>query len=152
MIGTIWKSRIFQNLVGVYNLNKPVKYGPPGFDPGRSRQIPQVLADFGTFGRFGKSRQFLAILGKTLPNLGKFPEWSKLPSKFWQYWPVFFSFSVDIWSVGCIFAELLGRKILFQAQSPIQQVCWVLSARLLVRNKIINLFIFGPPDSGRLVR
>ena len=31
---------------------------------------------------------------------------------------------VDIWSVGCIFAELLGRKILFQAQSPIQQVSY----------------------------
>ena len=30
--------------------------------------------------------------------------------------------SVDLWSVGCIFAELLGRRILFQAQSPIQQV------------------------------
>uniref|UniRef100_A0A3Q2CSZ8 Mitogen-activated protein kinase n=1 Tax=Cyprinodon variegatus TaxID=28743 RepID=A0A3Q2CSZ8_CYPVA len=30
--------------------------------------------------------------------------------------------SIDIWSVGCIFAELLGRRILFQAQSPIQQV------------------------------
>lgn len=29
---------------------------------------------------------------------------------------------VDIWSVGCIFAELLGRRILFQAQTPIQQV------------------------------
>jgi nemo like kinase len=30
--------------------------------------------------------------------------------------------SIDIWSVGCIFAELLGRRILFQAQTPIQQV------------------------------
>lgn len=30
--------------------------------------------------------------------------------------------AVDIWSVGCIFAELLGRRILFQAQSPIQQL------------------------------
>ena len=29
---------------------------------------------------------------------------------------------VDMWSVGCIFAELLSRRILFQAQSPIQQV------------------------------
>ncbi|MGH0168054.1 UNVERIFIED_CONTAM: hypothetical protein FKN15_072062 [Acipenser sinensis] len=29
---------------------------------------------------------------------------------------------IDVWSVGCIFAELLGRRILFQAQSPIQQV------------------------------
>ncbi|VDI51789.1 nemo like kinase, partial [Mytilus galloprovincialis] len=33
-----------------------------------------------------------------------------------------YSYSVDVWSVGCIFAELLGRRILFQAQSPIQQV------------------------------
>lgn len=31
--------------------------------------------------------------------------------------------AVDMWSVGCIFAELLGRRILFQAQTPIQQVC-----------------------------
>lgn len=30
--------------------------------------------------------------------------------------------AVDVWSVGCIFAELLGRKILFQAQGPIEQV------------------------------
>ncbi|CAL1298980.1 unnamed protein product [Larinioides sclopetarius] len=33
-----------------------------------------------------------------------------------------YSYAVDIWSVGCIFAELLSRRILFQAQSPIQQV------------------------------
>ncbi|KIH48610.1 hypothetical protein ANCDUO_21319 [Ancylostoma duodenale] len=30
--------------------------------------------------------------------------------------------AVDIWSVGCIFAELLARRILFQAQGPIDQV------------------------------
>jgi len=30
--------------------------------------------------------------------------------------------AVDIWSVGCIFAELIGRRILFQAQTPIQQL------------------------------
>lgn len=30
--------------------------------------------------------------------------------------------AIDIWSVGCIFAELLGRRILFQAQTPIQQL------------------------------
>lgn len=30
--------------------------------------------------------------------------------------------AVDVWSVGCIFGELLGRRILFQAQNPIQQV------------------------------
>lgn len=33
-----------------------------------------------------------------------------------------YSAAVDIWSVGCIFAELLGRRILFQAQAPVQQV------------------------------
>eukprot|EP00918_Siedleckia_nematoides_P018909 GHVU01040374.1.p1 GENE.GHVU01040374.1~~GHVU01040374.1.p1 ORF type:complete len:433 (+),score=30.11 GHVU01040374.1:296-1594(+) len=33
-----------------------------------------------------------------------------------------YSNQVDIWSVGCIFAELLSRRILFQAQSPIQQL------------------------------
>ncbi|XP_074031608.1 serine/threonine-protein kinase nemo isoform X1 [Leptinotarsa decemlineata] len=30
--------------------------------------------------------------------------------------------AVDVWSVGCIFGELLGRRILFQAQNPIQQL------------------------------
>jgi nemo like kinase len=33
-----------------------------------------------------------------------------------------YSYAVDLWSVGCIFAELLSRRILFQAQTPIQQV------------------------------
>lgn len=30
--------------------------------------------------------------------------------------------AVDMWSIGCIFGELLGRRIVFQAQSPIQQL------------------------------
>lgn len=30
--------------------------------------------------------------------------------------------AIDIWSVGCIFAELLGRRILFQARNPVQQL------------------------------
>jgi len=30
--------------------------------------------------------------------------------------------AIDMWSVGCIFAELLGRRILFQAQTPILQL------------------------------
>lgn len=33
-----------------------------------------------------------------------------------------YSFEVDIWSVGCIFAELLSRRILFQASTPLKQV------------------------------
>ena len=31
-------------------------------------------------------------------------------------------FLVDIWSVGCIFAELMSRKIIFQSGSPVQQL------------------------------
>lgn len=30
--------------------------------------------------------------------------------------------AVDVWSVGCIFGELLRRRILFQAQSAVHQV------------------------------
>lgn len=33
-----------------------------------------------------------------------------------------YSYAIDMWSVGCIFAELLGRRILFQAQTPIMQL------------------------------
>ncbi|KAK3925022.1 Serine/threonine-protein kinase NLK [Frankliniella fusca] len=33
-----------------------------------------------------------------------------------------YSSAVDVWSVGCIFGELLGRRILFQAQNPVQQL------------------------------
>jgi nemo like kinase len=33
-----------------------------------------------------------------------------------------YSYSVDMWSCGCIFAELLSRRILFQANTPIQQL------------------------------
>jgi nemo like kinase len=33
-----------------------------------------------------------------------------------------YSYAIDVWSVGCIFAELIGRRILFQASSPLKQV------------------------------
>ncbi|XP_014681016.1 PREDICTED: serine/threonine-protein kinase NLK-like [Priapulus caudatus] len=33
-----------------------------------------------------------------------------------------YDYSVDLWSVGCIFAELIGRRILFQAQTPLLQL------------------------------
>ncbi|XP_059179241.1 serine/threonine-protein kinase NLK-like isoform X2 [Physella acuta] len=35
---------------------------------------------------------------------------------------VHYTSAVDIWSVGCIFAELLSRRILFQASAPVQQL------------------------------
>lgn len=33
-----------------------------------------------------------------------------------------YGYEIDIWSVGCIFAELLSRRILFQAPTPLKQV------------------------------
>lgn len=33
-----------------------------------------------------------------------------------------YTHAIDMWSVGCIFAELLGRRVLFQAQNPLQQL------------------------------
>jgi len=30
--------------------------------------------------------------------------------------------AIDVWSVGCIFAELVTRRILFQGQDTVQQV------------------------------
>ena len=33
-----------------------------------------------------------------------------------------YDFSVDMWSVGCIYGELLNRKILFLAANPLKQV------------------------------
>lgn len=37
-----------------------------------------------------------------------------------------YSSAIDIWSVGCIIAELLGRRVLFQAAGPIQQLDYIL--------------------------
>ncbi|KAL3087118.1 hypothetical protein niasHS_005357 [Heterodera schachtii] len=45
---------------------------------------------------------------------------------------------VDVWSVGCIFAELLSRRILFQAQGPIDQL-----------NMVIDLLGTPKPDEMR---
>lgn len=33
-----------------------------------------------------------------------------------------YGYEIDIWSVGCIFAELLSRRILFQAPTPLKQL------------------------------
>lgn len=49
-----------------------------------------------------------------------------------------YSAAVDVWSVGCIFGELLGRRILFQAQSPVQQVIYFIYFHILI-DKMINI-------------
>ncbi|CAD5215034.1 unnamed protein product [Bursaphelenchus okinawaensis] len=45
--------------------------------------------------------------------------------------------AVDIWSVGCIFAELVNRRILFQAAGPVEQL-----------NMIVDLF--GTPSMDEM--
>lgn len=46
--------------------------------------------------------------------------------------------AIDMWSVGCIFAELLGRRILFEASTPEAQVC------VWREIKMMLLFVFPP--------
>ncbi|CAI2350292.1 unnamed protein product [Caenorhabditis sp. 36 PRJEB53466] len=46
--------------------------------------------------------------------------------------------AIDVWSVGCILAELLQRRILFEAPSPIEQL-----------DMIIDLFGTPAPDAMR---
>ncbi|CAB1348068.1 unnamed protein product [Coregonus sp. 'balchen'] len=50
-----------------------------------------------------------------------------------------YSNAIDIWSVGCIFAELLGRRILFQAQSPIQQVTNTVNTENICKFKVYKM-------------
>ena len=45
-----------------------------------------------------------------------------------------YSYAIDVWSVGCIFAELLGRRILFQASSPLKQVDLIVRIKLLLKD------------------
>ncbi|KAI3378653.1 hypothetical protein SNEBB_009511 [Seison nebaliae] len=39
-----------------------------------------------------------------------------------------YTMSVDLWAIGCIFAELINRSPLFPADSDIQQLCYVVTA------------------------
>ncbi|GMS83010.1 hypothetical protein PENTCL1PPCAC_5185, partial [Pristionchus entomophagus] len=47
--------------------------------------------------------------------------------------------AIDMWSVGCVFAELMGKKVLFPAAAPIEQL-----------NKIIDLLGTPAPEDMRL--
>jgi len=62
-----------------------------------------------------------------------------------------YSTAVDVWSIGCIFAELLGRRILFQAQGPIEQVSVHLSD-ITIGNMQLNLIIdlLGTPQPSEM--
>lgn len=56
--------------------------------------------------------------------------------------------AVDVWSVGCIFGELLGRRILFQAHSPIQQVVIYYPKQYKISIIVNGLFFFGNFTAG----
>ena len=51
--------------------------------------------------------------------------------------------AIDMWSVGCIFAELLGRRILFEASTPDAQVCVGGWLAVFVDDKI-HLYFISP--------
>lgn len=71
--------------------------------------------------------------------------------------------AIDVWSVGCIFAELLGRRILFQAHGPIEQLNQIVallgtppleamkSACDGAKNHVLR-GAYRPPDPNRLSR
>lgn len=53
-----------------------------------------------------------------------------------------YDFAVDMWSVGCIFGELLNRKILFLAATPLKQVILRLETMFFVVSKFNFKMIF----------
>lgn len=75
-----------------------------------------------------------------------------------------YGWEVDIWSLGCIFAELLGRQPLLQGKSPMNQLKLVI--RLLGPQRgeslnciqkqsardVVEKLDFGPPIVGMIDR
>mgnify|MGYP003331824907 CR=1 FL=1 len=53
--------------------------------------------------------------------------------------PSKYSKAMDVWSVGCIFAELLGRNALFQGENYLDQIKKIISVSLIFTLIISNL-------------
>ena len=55
-----------------------------------------------------------------------------------------YSTAIDVWSVGCIFGELLQHKPLFPGKSEIDQVNKICKVRLMPRHYlgVISFFSF----------
>jgi serine/threonine protein kinase len=51
-----------------------------------------------------------------------------------------YSAAADVWSIGCIFAELLGRRVLFFGKGPMDQVSNLFFYRK--HNSFVNNFRF----------
>jgi serine/threonine protein kinase len=47
--------------------------------------------------------------------------------------------AIDIWSVGCVFAELLQRQVLFAGENPAQQLEYILSVTGTPKKKVGSL-------------
>ena len=56
--------------------------------------------------------------------------------------------AVDVWSAGCIMAELLSRRILFQAQTPMQQVLHVM---LFAGRQLFGAVLCSSDEAGKLL-
>jgi serine/threonine protein kinase len=46
-----------------------------------------------------------------------------------------YTYAVDMWSVGCIFAELLGRKPLFPGKNFVHQVMMMMMMMMMHTNR-----------------
>mgnify|MGYP003298181386 CR=1 FL=1 len=53
----------------------------------------------------------------------------------------YYSFSVDIWSIGCIFAELLGRQPLFPGDHYLDQIQRIISILGTPKNEDLDFIV-----------
>ena len=49
-----------------------------------------------------------------------------------------YSFAVDMWSVGCIFAEMMGRKQIFPGKNPMHQLTLIVEALGMPPDKMLK--------------
>jgi cyclin-dependent kinase 7 len=73
----------------------------------------------------------VALVGAHDSNcgLGAWPTWRRYRAPELLFGAKFYSSAIDVWSVGCIFAELLLRVPYFPGNTDIEQLCRIFTAR-----------------------
>ena len=80
-------------------------------------------------GDFGMARGMSAIKSsnkKVFMTAYVATRWYRAPELLFSYED--YSMSVDMWSVGCIFAEMIGRKQIFPGKNPMHQLTLIVEA------------------------
>ncbi|KAF1802762.1 kinase-like domain-containing protein [Mucor lusitanicus] len=86
---------------------------------------------------FGLARGYVDAKGGQEGDVGFMTEY--VATRYYRAPEIMLSFRIDMWSLGCIFAELLGSKPLFKGRDFVDQL-----------NQI--LYILGTPDDDTLNR